>query len=330
MPVPVARLVATVPTPLDAADAPEVLHGLLVQRGDADLVARDLVSGAETRFPAPWPRGFGTATVAPRAEFAVFAGLHAVRAVNRSGGVRWEVPHACWGGCDKPHASADEYVTDDDHALADHGSAAVSADGKLVWAHVFEHEDEAWVVLDAADGRVLGRAETGTTASGSFHTPHPDPARMFLSIGEGEEGSPVLSGRWDGRLVTSKVDDELILLDVSPSGQLLTVDVTQETLAVHDDAGDAVGRGLDATGNLPESTDGGRVYWDLQAVFISDDMVIAADAARRPPRHWLVRDLTLREAVTYPVEISGPPAPAGDGTWFTLSEDGRSVHFWTL
>ncbi|CAM5629853.1 hypothetical protein [Streptomyces canarius] len=39
---------------------PEFLHeapGLLVQRGDAELVALDPDSGDTVRFPAPWPRG---------------------------------------------------------------------------------------------------------------------------------------------------------------------------------------------------------------------------------------------------------------------------------
>ncbi|MEU4291803.1 hypothetical protein AB0E63_26550 [Kribbella sp. NPDC026596] len=326
----VARLLATVPAPLDPvnADAPEVVHRLLVQRGDTELVALDLDSGREARFLAPWPRRFGTATVSPQGDFAVFAGLHAVRAVDPAGNTRWELPHACWGGCGAMHASPDEYVAGEDHESADHGSAAVSGDGKLVWAHVCDPDDEAWLVLDAADGQVLGRAETGTVASGSFHTSHPDPSRMNLSIGEGEEGSPVLSGRWDGQLSVAKIDDELILLAVSPSGRLLTLDVTQETLSLHNEDG-SVRRELDATGVLPASTDG-RVYWDLEGAFADEETIIAADAAQRRPRHWVLHDLTLDDEITYPFRVAGPPRSAGEGSWFTLSEDRTAVHVWTL
>ncbi|WP_406379587.1 hypothetical protein [Streptomyces sp. NBC_01618] len=160
------------------------------------------------RFPAPWPRRFGTANVSPDGGTAVFAGVHAVRCVDAAGATRWEVRHGCSSGeCPLIHASFDEYAADDEHAYPDSGSAAVSADGKLVWAHVRgpfaddgeeADDDELWLVIDAADGRVLGRAATGTVASGSFHTPHPDPAQMGLSIGEGEEGSPALWGTGTG------------------------------------------------------------------------------------------------------------------------------------
>ncbi|MFD4253663.1 hypothetical protein ACFWQL_28345 [Amycolatopsis thermoflava] len=326
----VARLVATLAAPLppSGADAPELVHGLLVQRGDTELVALDPGVGREVRFPAPWPRGLGAATLSPHGDFAVFAGLHAVRAVDPAGDIRWEMRHACWGGCDVPHASAAEYLEDEDHEYPDHGSAAVSGDGKLVWAHVREPDGEAWLVLDAVDGRVLGRAETGTVASGSFHTAHPDPTRMHLSIGEGEEGSPVLSGRWDGRLSVTKVDDELVALAVSPSGLLLTVDVTQETLSLHDEDGSVL-RELDATGTLPPGA-GSRVYWDLEAAFADESTVIVAGAGNHPARHWLLRDLTPRGEVTYPFPVTGPPRPAGDGAWYTVAEDGASVHLWAF
>ncbi|MGW0288322.1 hypothetical protein ACWDXT_35350, partial [Streptomyces sp. NPDC003236] len=86
-----ARLVATLTAPLDrdrdAAYAPSVLRWpdrrLLIQRGDFEAVAVDLddPSAPQTRFPAPWPRRFGTFTVAPGGDLAVFAGVHSVRAV---------------------------------------------------------------------------------------------------------------------------------------------------------------------------------------------------------------------------------------------------------
>ncbi len=315
--MPVARLVATVAAPLDpaSADAPEVLHwpgrALLVQRGDAELVALDLRGAAgggrlaEVRFPAPWPRRFGSAAVSPEGDAAVFTGVHEVRSVGVTGETRWELRHGCWQGeCSLVRAPLAAYADDEDHRYPDSGSAAVSADGKLVWAHVCgpvaddeEAEDyqELWLVLDAADGKVLGRAETATVASGSFHTPHPDPAQMGLSIGEGEEGSPALWGRWDGkRLITEKIDDELILLAVSPSGQrLLTVDIGQWTLHLHAEDRSVV-RELDAQGAVsahPESTGEDRVHWDYEAAFVDEDVVVAGTAASDAgftARHWLV------------------------------------------
>ncbi|MFB7273594.1 hypothetical protein [Streptomyces sp. NPDC056244] len=354
----VARLVATVAAPLDpaSADAPHVLHWpgrrFLVQRGDAELVVLDLDrEGTEVRFTAPWPRRYGSVTVSPTGDVAVFAGVHAVRAVEATGATRWEVRHGCWGGaCPLTHTSFAEYADDDeDHRYPDSGSAAASADGKLVWAHVRgplsgdnesdEDDQELWLVLDADDGRVLGRAETGTVASVSYHTPHPDPARMGLSIGEGEEDSPALWGRWDGQgLTAERIGIERLLLGVSPSGgRLLTVDLGQWSLCLHQAEDRSVLRKLDAQGTVPAhpaSTGEDRVYWDYEGAFIDDDTIIAGtsecDARYGTARHWRVdtRGMTLRGEVSYPFPVSGPPRSAGDGTWFTVSEDRGALHLW--
>lgn len=219
-----------------------------------------------------------------------------------------------------------------------------------MWAHVrgplgtggdSEDDQELWLVLDAADGTVLGRAETMTVGSGSYHSPHPDPARMGLSVGEGEEGSPALCGRWDGqRLSARKVDDELLLQDVSPSGRsLLAVDIGQYTLYLHSSDDGSVLRELDAEGTVPvhpRSTGGERVYWDYEAAFVDEDTVVAGttgcDAGLGTARHWLVdaRTMTLRGEISYPFPVRGPARPVGDGSWYTVSGDGASVSVWEL
>lgn len=185
-----ARLLATVAAPLDpaSADGPRVLHWpgrrLLVQRGDTELAVRDLEgAGAEVRFPAPWPRRYGSVAVSPAGDVAVFAGVHALRAVDSTGAVLWEIRHGCWSSavCTMAHASFSEYADDYHHGHADSGSAAFSSDGKLLWAHVRSHmghgTEEEWLVLDAADGSLLARVATMTVGSGSFHFPHPDSDR---------------------------------------------------------------------------------------------------------------------------------------------------------
>jgi hypothetical protein len=67
------------------------------------------------------------------------------------------------------------------------GFEARPMDGRTVSAHVpadVEHQDpatesyEEWVVLDIADGRVLGRVPTSTSSAGSHHIPHPDGEHM--------------------------------------------------------------------------------------------------------------------------------------------------------
>ncbi|MEV6028540.1 hypothetical protein [Streptomyces sp. NPDC052036] len=144
-----ARLHATVAALIPSAqgDIP-VLPGppgrrMFVQRDDDAIVAQTLdattltPSDAGVRFPAPWPRRRGTWAVAPDAGLAVFAGVHAVRAVEPSGATRWEARHGCWyGACPEMHRSYDEYADNEDHRYPEGGSAGFSVDGKLVWAHI--------------------------------------------------------------------------------------------------------------------------------------------------------------------------------------------------
>ncbi len=79
-----ARLITTITAPLDpaSAEAPQLLcwpnRTLLVQRGDAEVVALDVDEpdagrGSDICFPAPWPRRFGRAD-ASTTDAAVFAG----------------------------------------------------------------------------------------------------------------------------------------------------------------------------------------------------------------------------------------------------------------
>ncbi|MFF8944219.1 hypothetical protein ACF1A5_18510 [Streptomyces sp. NPDC014864] len=358
-----ARLVDTVAAPLDPASAevPQVLfrsgRRLLVQRGDSEVVALDLnVPGTdrahEVRFPAPWPRRYGSMAVSPEGDAVVFAGVHAVRSVDPTGATQWEVRHGCWDAdCSLTHLSFDEYADDEDHFYADSGSAAVSADGRLVWAHVLgplvgdsdteDENQEMWMVLDATDGRVLGRVDTMTVSSGSEHTPHPDPAQMGLSIGEGEEGSPALWGRWDGQHLTAEqIGIERILLTVSPSGRhLLSVPLGQWSLCLHRAEDGSLLRELDAEHTVPahpSSAGEDRVYWDYDAAFVDEDTVVAGtsecDAQYGTARHWLVDTggMTLRGEIHYPFPVSGPARSVGDGTWYTVSKDRTSVHLWQL
>lgn len=340
-----ARLVATVDAPLDpaSADAPEVRHWpgreLLVQRGDAELVVRDLDGpAAVVRFPAPWPRRFGSVAVSPEADLAVFAGVHALQAVDPTGAVRWELRHGCWSAavCTDAHASFAEYADDYYHGQADSGSAAFSSDGKLLWAHVrnYAGEDvkEEWLILDPADGRVLARAETMTVGSGSFHSPHPNPAYMGLTVAEGDEESPVLWGHWDGAKFSVQQFVEEVFLAVSPSGEhLVATDPGQWSLYLRRAEDGVELRRLNAADAVPQRGDD-RPCWDYEAAFPDDDTIVAGIESAADPRHWLVdvNTMTVRGRIDYPFPISGSPRSAGRGTWYTAAEDGTALHLWTL
>ncbi|MFE5208130.1 hypothetical protein [Streptomyces sp. NPDC056600] len=354
-----ARHLATVRVPLGSSDRLEHLgvlcppgggRRLLVQRGDAEVAVLDLdAEGApEIRIPAPWPSGYGTVTVSPTGDLAVFSGVHAVRAVDPTGAVRWELRHGCWSEavCEAAHLSFDEYANDWHHAHASRASAAFSSDGKLVWAHICrgpdaDHEEE-WVVLDAAAGTLLGSARTGTVGS-SFHTPHPDPARMGLTVGEGDEESPALWGHWDGRTLTFRRLDETVLLAASPDGRhVLATDPGQWSLSLlrAEDGGEL----RRAAGDCPRTADDDavppapgedQVWWGYQAAFPYDDAAVVGSEVHGEaaiPRHWLLDPsaMTVRGPVSYPFTVHGSPLGAGPGQWCTVSEDRSAIHLWAL
>ncbi|MGW2338281.1 hypothetical protein ACWCXS_30475 [Streptomyces sp. NPDC001685] len=363
-----AHLVASLDAPAPVTgfgSAPCLTSGagarFLVQRDDTELIVRGLAGDAPVptiRFPAPWPPGFGSWAVSPGADLAVFAGRHALRAVDRSGRARWELRHPCRAGC-AGHTDAFEYVDDRDHRYSGSGSVAFAADGKVVWAHVpgpSADEDaggddgpEEWLVLDATDGTVLARAATGTVAAGSVHVPHPDPGQMGLSVGEGQDGSPLLWGRWDGRrlAVDTFGGEDRVLLAVSPSGdRLLTVTHDQDTLAVHRTTDGSVTAALDADVVPPhpaaeeDAGDSGddetRAYFDYEGGFVDEDTVVAgtveSDEESGPGRHWLVDAASMRllGRLAYPVEVTGPPRALGDGTWYTVSAADSALLVWAL
>ncbi|WP_312870172.1 hypothetical protein [Streptomyces himalayensis] len=343
-----ARLVSTVAAPLDpaSADAPQMLHSpgrrLLVQRGDTELAVRDLDGeGPVVRFPAPWPRRYGSVTVSPTGDVAVFAGVHALRAVDSTGAVRWEIRHGCWSAavCTVAHASFAEYADDHHHGHADSGSAAFSPDGKLLWAHIRNctgHDaDEEWLIIDPADGTVLTRAATMTVGSGSIHFPHPDPAYMGLTVLEGEENSPVLWGHWDGEKLTFQRFEEEVLLAVSPSGEhFLTTDPGQWALYLHRvEDGMELWRLNAEEAVPPPSIQDDRVCWDYEAAFPYDDTaVVGTEYHAEVPRHWLVhpRTTALGGRIAYPLPVSGSPRSAGQGAWYTVSKDKTTLHLWQL
>ncbi|MEV0010379.1 hypothetical protein AB0M10_13140 [Streptomyces sp. NPDC051840] len=354
-----AGLVTTIAAPLEfsgATDAPRVQGGagrrLLVQRGDTELVVRalDPAEAEEVRFPAPWPGRYGHHAVAPAGDLVVFAGLHALRAVDREGRTRWEVRHRCWAGC-AGHQDFAEYAGERDHRYTGSGSAGFSSDGRLVWAHVRGSLDDdrgrgadEWLVLDSGDGTVLARTATHTAAAGSGHVPHPDPALMGLTVGEGQDGAPLRWGRWDGR--TLAVDDfggqDLVLLAVSPTGgRLLTVTHDQDTLAVHRVADGTVEADL-AADALPahpaseaEAEDcEAEAFFDYEGGFVDEDTVVAgtveSDEEFGEGRHWLVEASRMRpvDRIAYPFEVTGLPSGLGDGTWYTVSAAENALHIW--
>lgn len=355
-----AQLIATIALPAGPGDAPPDVvrwpagRRLVVRRSDAELTVHELdrlrsdPEAAAVRFPAPWPRGRSQHAIGPGLDLAVFAGPHGLCAVGADGEVRWEHPHPCWElSCGAVHASHEEYAAGSCHRDPAIGSCWISADGSTVWAHVQgEKGEEEWLVLDAADGRVLARTPTGTSTLGSEHLPHPEPGRMALSVGEGQDGSPLLWARWDGReLTVDRIGKDLyVLADVSPSGDtLLAVTHGGPDLLVALRAADGSEAAELESGTLPlhpeadpDEDTAEDTLWDYYAGYIDDDTVLAAttdtDEEYGAGRHWIVdaREMSLRGEVRYPFPNTGRTIPLGDGTWLTVEEDGSAVHQWRV
>ncbi|MFF0297368.1 hypothetical protein ACFYST_28075 [Kitasatospora sp. NPDC004614] len=289
-------------------------------------------------FPLPWPGwSGGVHSVSPAGAFAAFSGQRAVRAVNRDGSTRWEYRHACWGPeVGHPHSGDEQQVCEG----SEHGSCRVSDDGLLVWAHVPvsgpDEDDyaEAWVVLDAEDGRELARLPLESVAEGSHQQSHPDTGHVGLCVGMGQDGIGLYWARWDGeRLRDVRVEEvgERILTDVHPERPAyLTVQHDGWDVQLHDLDGTLLAEGTPPPSTDPDSPAG----WDWQCGFVDPRTVLAStldyddDGA-----HWLLdaATLTLRNRLTYPPgHTPGYARPLGDGTWLTFEPRSGLVHRWSL
>ncbi|MFJ5924524.1 hypothetical protein ACIQF6_18190 [Kitasatospora sp. NPDC092948] len=286
-------------------------------------------------FPLPWPGWTGGVhSVSPDGSFAVFSGQRAVRAVNGDGTTRWEYRHPCWGPeLGHPHSGDEQEVC----RGSEHGSCWVSDDGRVVWAHLpgtSDAEDfaEEWVVLDAADGRLLARQVLDCVAAGSHHQSHPGTGHVGLCVGMGQDGIGLYWARWDGeqlRDVRLEEEGDRILADVHPEhSAYLTVQHDGWDVQLH-----AVDGTLLAEGAPPDGPDG-LPAWDWQCGFVDPGTVLVStlDCADEDGAHWLLDAATLvpRQRVAYPDgRTPGYACPLGDGSWLTFDDRSGLLHRWS-
>ncbi|MEU1622427.1 hypothetical protein ABZ479_34690 [Streptomyces sp. NPDC005722] len=334
-------------------------HALLHQDGAIALVDLEAAFAGRPAVLAtvadPWP-GWRNSACSASADGAlvVLSGQRSVLALDAHGRTRWEYRHGCWG--DGPHRH-DGPAPCPGFAR---GSVQAGADGGLVWAHVLpdiDHGDpaadsyEQWVVLDAADGTVLGLARVEGGSQGSHQLPHPDGSRMILGTGQGQDGSPAYAGHWDGSALTvQEVGDGFrVPVAVHPGGgaflstphghdPLLLHRFTDGRVLMERDAADLAGG--DGEHENDDDGEGPEPAWDFVAGFVDGHTVIASAYEARhhgaAARHWLLDALTLRPLgpVAYPggegdTGTSDYPVALGDGTWLTLASDGTTLNRWS-
>jgi hypothetical protein len=364
-----ARLIASVALPAEA-DEQYLLsvqcwpnRVLILARTNTQLFAYDLdqaINGEVNAavFPAPWPWRVGRATASPDLSFAVFSGVHATQAVNAGGRMRWEVRHTCWeGSCLTQHASYDEYAGQRDHRYPESGSARVSADGKTAWLHVrgplpgdelpadfdpwLGHEQ--WLVVDAGDATVLGRISTETDAGGSHQLPHPDPSRMMLNVGEGQDGSVIWLGQLkDNGLQAERIGkDDATPIGMAPSGRtfLSVAHADSNELSLHRlDSAQVVGSMWADQLSSHEHKD--VVCWELAEIGAVDEhtFIMATGIAsiggirEDGAEHWLIDAdaWQARGPVRYPHGTPNAPVGIGHGRWMTNAPGGKlRFDIWT-
>lgn len=289
-------------------------------------------------FPLPWP-GWdrGVHSVSPDATFAVFSGQRAVRAVGRRGELLWEYRHACWGPeIGHPHTGDEQEVC----RGLEHGSCQVSADGRFVWAHVVVEPEvgnwqERWVLLDAGDGRELGRIPLDSAASGSRHLRHPDGVHMGLCIGMGQDGVLLHWARWDGEQLTGwdlGRRTDRILLDAHPAHPgFLTVEHYGTDLELHALDGTMI---AEACLDPDDDEEDDPPRWEYDGGFVDAHTLISSVTGSGGPehaRHRLLdaRTLEVRGEVEYPGgAVDSYVRPLGDGTWLTYDDTTGTLSRW--
>jgi hypothetical protein len=212
-------------------------------------------------------------------------------------------------------------------------------DPRYLWVTVpprpekfFAAGDELWLierrVMWVVDWRLLEVA-----AAGCEPVHHPDGQTIGLSIGEGQDGSPI---RWvrahrDRIGLRFGPDEDRALVAVHPDGgEYLTTPHpgNADTLVRHRFADDRPIEELAAADVL-----GSGEGWDLHAGYLTDSLILASmfESGRDSGRHVLVQRAPMRllgEVVHPGDEPPGWIVGPQQGTWLTVSDHG--AHRWIL
>ncbi|MGW6441854.1 hypothetical protein [Lentzea sp. NPDC055074] len=217
-------------------------------------------------------------------------------------------------------------------------------DGEHVWVFrpdsmLGQGEGDGWLVLAAADGRVVAEATLPTEGQGAIHHRHPDGVHVLLDVGEGQDGSYQFLGHLDGTelVVRAYPWDNRIALGFAPGGTgFMTVDHDQEDVAFHAFPSGERTRTVGLS-DLPQPEVGEEtlvvVGWGGGYLDATRAVVIVEWEGDDEEMHHVFHVVDLESgAVLGQLDVPGEAENVelpGDGTWIQRDEDGRSSR-WTF
>lgn len=277
------------------------------------------------------PRDAYVAALAPDSRCVVVATQHEAVRLDADGTVRWRIPFT-----PPAHSSI---------ALA---NCAFSRDGAHMWIYrpdaMLGRGDggDRWLVVDAADGRMIAEHALPTVGQGAHQLAHPDGIHMLLDVGEGQDGVFLFHGRLDGDAISVHAYpwDDRCLIDVSPDGrEFMTVGHGEDDSVFHafpdgtelcrfavDRFLAPAGAGGDGNADDDESEEP-HIAWS--GGYLDATTAVITVAGETEDDEWSIPYVVDLSSGAIRGHLAAEPRLRGDGTWTTVDDHGR-LTLWEL
>ncbi|GGU56207.1 hypothetical protein ACIG0C_09540 [Kitasatospora aureofaciens] len=278
------------------------------------------------------PRDAWGAALAPDAGCVVVATQHEAMCLDADGAVRWRIP-----------------FTPPAHSSIGLANCAFSLDGSQVW--IFRPDamlgrgdgGDRWLVVDAADGRVIAEYALPTVGQGAHQVAHPDGIHMLLDVGEGQDGVFLFHGRLDGDAISvhSYPWDDRCLIDVSPDGrEFMTVGHGEDDAVFHafPDGTElcrfAVERFLtpaaaDEDGSTDDNDEVEEPHIAWSGGYLDAATAVITVAGETEDDEWNIPYVVDLASGAIRGRLAAEPRLRGDGSWTTVDDHG-GLTLWKL